>query len=70
MLGIYLALNVDWVVVSLPLAFSYRVVAPQQTPWRVALAAGFTAGAFVGGSSRASCCSCRCRSTSAHRSAD
>lgn len=48
-LGIYLALNVDWVVVSLPLAFSYRVVAPQQTPWRVALAAGFTAGAFVAG---------------------
>lgn len=48
-LGVYLALNVDWVVVSLPLAFSYRVVAPQQTPWGVALVAGFTAGAFVAG---------------------
>lgn len=48
-LGLYLALNVNWVVVSLPLVWSYRVVAPDPPPWKVALAGGFTAGAFISG---------------------
>lgn len=47
--GVYLALNVDWVVISLPLAWSYRVVAPAPPSWRSALAGGFAAGAFVAG---------------------
>lgn len=49
LLGIYLALNVDWVVISLPLAWSYRVVAPDPPRWRVAIAGGFATGAFVAG---------------------
>ncbi len=48
-LGVYIALNVDWVVVSLPLAWSFRVVAPDPPPWRFALVGGFTTGAFVAG---------------------
>ncbi len=48
-LGVYLALNVDWVVVSLPLAWSYRVVSPDPPSWGVALAGGFFTGAFVSG---------------------
>ncbi|SDQ07797.1 YhjD/YihY/BrkB family envelope integrity protein [Quadrisphaera sp. DSM 44207] len=48
-LGVYLALNVDWVAVSLPLAWSFRVVDPDPLPWRVALVGGFATGAFVSG---------------------
>ncbi|MEJ5915189.1 YhjD/YihY/BrkB family envelope integrity protein [Pseudokineococcus sp. 1T1Z-3] len=48
-IGVYVALNVDWVVVSLPLAWSFRAVAPQQLSWRAALAGGFATGAFVSG---------------------
>lgn len=48
-LGVYIALNVDWVVVSLPLAWSFRVVAPDPPPWRYALVGGFATGAFVAG---------------------
>lgn len=48
-LGVYLALNVDWVVISLPLAWSFRTVAPQHLSWRAALAGGFATGAFVAG---------------------
>lgn len=48
-IGVYVALNVDWVVVSLPLAWSFRVVASDPPPWRYALVGGFTTGAFVAG---------------------
>jgi membrane protein len=48
-LGVYLALNVDWVAVSLPLAWSFRVVAPDPPSLRVALVGGFATGAFVAG---------------------
>lgn len=48
-LGVYVALNVDWLVVSLPLAWSFRVVAPDPPSWRFALAGGFATGAFVSG---------------------
>lgn len=48
-LGVYVALNVDWLVVSLPLAWSFRIVAPDPPPWRFALAGGFATGAFVSG---------------------
>lgn len=48
-LGVYLALNVDWVVISLPLAWSFRTVAPQHLSWRAAVAGGFATGAFVAG---------------------
>ncbi|HSK27496.1 MAG TPA: YhjD/YihY/BrkB family envelope integrity protein [Jiangellales bacterium] len=48
-LGIYVALNVDWLVLSLPLTWSYRVVAPDPPSWPVAAAGGFATGAFVAG---------------------
>lgn len=48
-LGVYLALNVDWVVVSVPLAWSFRAVSPDPLPWRLALVGGFATGAFVSG---------------------
>ncbi len=48
-LGIYLALTVDWVAVSVPLAWSFRVVAADPPPWRAALIGGFATGAFVSG---------------------
>jgi membrane protein len=48
-LGVYVALNVDWVVVSLPLAWTFRVVAADPPSWRAALVGGFATGAFVAG---------------------
>lgn len=48
-LGIYVSLNVDWLAVSLPLAWSFRVVAPEPPPLGVAIAGGFATGAFVSG---------------------
>ncbi|MEJ5945263.1 YhjD/YihY/BrkB family envelope integrity protein [Pseudokineococcus basanitobsidens] len=48
-LAVYLSLNVDWVVISLPLAWSFRAVAPQDLSWRAALVGGFATGAFVAG---------------------
>lgn len=48
-LGIYIALTVNWVALSLPLAWSYRIVAPDPPGIRAALAGGFVTGAFVSG---------------------
>jgi membrane protein len=48
-LGVYVALNVDWLVVSLPLAWTFRVVAADPPPWPAALVGGLATGAFVAG---------------------
>jgi membrane protein len=48
-LGVYVALNVDWLVISLPLAWTFRVVAADPPPWRSALVGGLATGAFVAG---------------------
>ena len=48
-LGVYLALNVDWIAVSVPLVWSFRVVSPDPPPWPVALVGGLATGAFVSG---------------------
>lgn len=48
-LGIYLALTVNWVALSLPLAWSFRVVAADSPPWRAAVVGAFVTGAFVSG---------------------
>jgi membrane protein len=48
-LGVYVALNVDWLVVSVPLSWTFRVVAPTAMPWRTCLVGGFTVGAFISG---------------------
>jgi membrane protein len=48
-LGIYLALTVDWIAISVPLAWSFRVVAADPPAWSAALVGGFATGAFVSG---------------------
>ncbi|GAA4346084.1 YhjD/YihY/BrkB family envelope integrity protein [Angustibacter luteus] len=48
-LGVYLALNVDWLVVALPLAWTFRVVAPDRLPWTTCVVGGLCVGAFVSG---------------------
>ncbi|WP_461021831.1 YhjD/YihY/BrkB family envelope integrity protein [Thalassiella azotivora] len=48
-LGVYVALNVDWLVVSAALVWSFRVVAAREVPWRLALGGGLATGAFVAG---------------------
>jgi membrane protein len=48
-LGIYVALNVDWLAISVPLAWSFRVVAPDPPGVGAAVAGGFATGAFVAG---------------------
>ncbi len=47
--GFYLALNVDWVVVSVALVYLYRALGPRRPPWRPLLAGAFFTGAFVSG---------------------
>ncbi len=48
-LGVYLALNVDWLVVSVPLAWTFRIVAPGPMPWGACVLGGLAVGAFVSG---------------------
>jgi membrane protein len=48
-LGVYLALTVDWIAVSLPLAWSFRVVAADSPSWPASFAGAFATGAFVSG---------------------
>lgn len=48
-LGVYVALNVNWLAVSVPLAWSFRVVAADPPTWPAALVGGFATGAFVSG---------------------
>ena len=48
-LGVYVALNVDWIAVSVPLVWSFRVVSPDPPPWAVAIVGGLATGAFVSG---------------------
>jgi membrane protein len=43
------ALNVDWIAVSIPLAWTFRAVAPGGLSWRAAITGGFATGAFVSG---------------------
>ena len=47
--AVYLSLCVGWVLLTGPIAYVYRVLSPQQTPWRAALLAGTTTAAFVAG---------------------
>lgn len=48
-LGVYIALNVDWLVVSPVLVYVYRVLGPVRPGWWAALWGGFSTGAFVSG---------------------
>lgn len=48
-LGVFVALVVDWLVLSLPLTWTYRVVGPSLSSWRAAAWAGFSTASFVSG---------------------
>ena len=48
-LGIYLALNLDWLVLSVPLAWTFRVVAPDPPPLRAAVLGALATAAFLSG---------------------
>ncbi|RKS71396.1 membrane protein [Motilibacter peucedani] len=48
-LGVFVALVVDWLVLALPLTWTYRVVGPSLGSWAAAAWAGFTAASFVSG---------------------
>lgn len=45
----YLALNVDWIVVSVVLVYVYRMLGPTRPSWRPLLAGSFFTGAFIAG---------------------
>jgi membrane protein len=48
-LGIYIALNVDWVVLSVVLGYVYRVVGPRAPGWRALVWGAASTGAFASG---------------------
>ncbi|WP_432543245.1 YhjD/YihY/BrkB family envelope integrity protein [Kineococcus sp. SYSU DK002] len=48
-LGVYVALNVDWLVVSPVLVYVYRVLGPVRPGWWACLWGGYATGAFVSG---------------------
>ncbi|WP_205706963.1 YhjD/YihY/BrkB family envelope integrity protein [Kineococcus vitellinus] len=48
-LAVYVALNVDWLVVSPVLVYVYRVLGPVRPGWKAALWGGYATGAFVSG---------------------
>jgi membrane protein len=48
-LAVYVALCLDWVLLTPPLAYVYRALAPHRPPWRVALLAGTVTASFVSG---------------------
>ena len=48
-LAVYVALNVDWLVVSPVLVYVYRVLGPVRPGWRASLWGGYATGAFVSG---------------------
>lgn len=48
-LAFYLALNVDWIVLSVALAYVYRTLGPRRPSGRALLAGAFFTGAFISG---------------------
>ncbi|WP_432564292.1 YihY/virulence factor BrkB family protein [Kineococcus sp. SYSU DK003] len=48
-LAVYIALNVDWLVVSPVLVYVYRVLGPNRPGWWAAIWGGYATGAFVSG---------------------
>jgi membrane protein len=48
-LGVYIALNLDWLVVSPVLVYVYRVLGPVKPGWWAAIWGGYSTGAFVSG---------------------
>lgn len=48
-LAFYIALNVDWIVVSVVLFYLYRALGPVRPGWRALLGGAFFTGAFISG---------------------
>lgn len=48
-LAFYLALNVDWIIVSVVLVYVYRALGPRRPRWRPLLTGAFFTGAFISG---------------------
>ncbi|WP_331272030.1 YihY/virulence factor BrkB family protein [Motilibacter aurantiacus] len=48
-LGVFIALVADWLVLSLPLSYTYRVVGRSTRTWASALWSGFTTASFISG---------------------
>ncbi len=48
-LAVYLALVLDWLLLSVPLAFVYRVVSPAVVSWRAAVVGALVTASFVSG---------------------
>ncbi len=48
-LGVWLALTVNWLVLAIPLAWSFHVVAPSTMPWRASVLGGLATAAFISG---------------------
>lgn len=48
-LAVYLGLCLDWLLLTLPVTYIYRVLMPERPPWRAAFVAGTTVAAFVAG---------------------
>lgn len=48
-LAVYIALNVDWVVISLIFTYMYRILGPAEVSWGALFGGAFFAGAFTSG---------------------
>ncbi len=48
-LGVWLALTVNWLVLAVPLGWSFHVVAPGSMPWRASVLGGLVTAAFLSG---------------------
>ncbi len=48
-LGVWLALTVNWLVLAVPLGWSFHVVAPGTMPWRASVLGGLATAAFISG---------------------
>jgi membrane protein len=47
--GVWLALTVNWLVLAVPLGWSFHVVAPGSMPWRASVLGGLVTAAFISG---------------------
>ncbi|GAB3216769.1 hypothetical protein GCM10027586_09940 [Kineococcus gypseus] len=48
-LAVYVALTLDWLVISPVLVYVYRVLGPVRTGWRASLWGAYCTGAFISG---------------------
>lgn len=49
LLGVWFALTVNWLVLAVPLGWSFHIVAPGSMPWRASVIGGLVTAAFISG---------------------